>query len=170
VRAEGYLKKVYIPKLVFPLVAVGVEIANFLLSLVGLFLMALFLGARASWGLAFLPLALLLTSLFITGIVLVVSILTVYFRDLAHILQIGFTGLFYLTPIIYKKEFFTSGLLVVIKLNPFFYFVELFHAILYRAEIPEASLWLTCAGLTDVSLLLGAWVFSSKEGDVIYRL
>ncbi len=170
IAAEGYLKKVYVPKIIFPIATVGVEAANFLFSLVSLFLLALFLGARASWGLLFLPLALMLTLLFILGIILVVAIITVYFRDLFHILQIVFVGLFYLVPIVYKKEFFGSDLLIVLQLNPFFYFIQLFQQIIYEARIPDASLWLTCSILMIVSLTVGLLVFKLKEKDVIYRL
>lgn len=170
IAAEGYLKKVYVPKIIFPIATVGVEAANFLFSLVSLFLLAVFLGARASWGLLFLPLALMLTLLFILGIILVVTIITVYFRDLFHILQIVFVGLFYLVPIVYKKEFFGSNLLIVLQLNPFFYFIQLFQQSIYEAKIPDASLWLTCSILMIVSLTVGLLVFKLKEKDVIYRL
>jgi ABC-type polysaccharide/polyol phosphate export permease len=169
---EGYLKKVYVPRFLFPLVVVGVEVVNFLLSLVSLFFVALLLGAKISWGLLTLPFALLLTALFILGLVLIVSILTVYFRDLSHITQISFTALFYLTPIIYPIELLANNhlLLTVIKWNPFFYFVELFHTIIYQAKIPDTSLWLMSLSLTAISLMLGFIVFSSREKDVIYRL
>jgi ABC-type polysaccharide/polyol phosphate export permease len=171
INAEGYLKKVYVPKLIFPLATVGVETANFLFSLISLFVLALFLGAKASWGLLFLPFALLMTALFVFGLIAIVSILTVYFRDLAHILTIVFLGLFYLTPIMYKKELITNeNLMTVIKMNPFYYFVELFHQIIYEAKIPDGSLWLTCGVLMLVSLIVGLYVFSLKEKDIVYRL
>ena len=170
VAAEGYLKKVYVPKAIFPIATVGVEAANFLFSLASLFLLALVLGARASWGLAFLPLALLLLLLFILGIIFITSIITVYFRDMFHILQIVFVGLFYLVPIVYKKEFFGADLLIILQINPFFYFIQLFQQIIYEARIPELPLWMVCSGLTIVSLTVGLAVFSSREKDVIYRL
>jgi ABC-type polysaccharide/polyol phosphate export permease len=172
VSGEGYLKKMYVPKMIFPLVIVGVEVVNFLLSLLSLFFLAILLGAKISWGLLALPFALLLTALFLLGMVLILSILTVYFRDLSHILQIAFTGLFYLTPIIYPVELLANNplLMTVIRLNPFFYFVELFHVIIYQAKFPDISLWLICLGLTLLNLIGGLMVFNFKEKDVIYRL
>jgi ABC-type polysaccharide/polyol phosphate export permease len=172
VLAERYLKKVYVPKLIFPLVTVGVEVINFLLSLVSLFVVALFLGARISLALLTLPFALILTALFILGLVLIISIITVYFRDMSHIVQITFTGLFYLTPIVYPLELLASNplLFMFIKLNPFLYFVQLFHEIIYRAGVPQASLWLICFCLTFVSLFAGLLVYHAKDKDVIYRL
>jgi ABC-type polysaccharide/polyol phosphate export permease len=172
VTGEAYLKKVYIPKFFFPLITVGVEVVNFLLSLISLFFLAILLGAKVNWGLLTLPIALLLTALFIFGLVLIISIITPYFRDLSHIIQLVFTALFYLTPIIYPVEALVNNyrLLTVIKLNPFFYFVDLFHVIIYQAKIPDSSTWLTCLGLTVLSLTIGSIVFNSKEKDVVYRL
>jgi ABC-type polysaccharide/polyol phosphate export permease len=172
VTGESYLKKVYVPKLIFPIVVVGVEVVNFLLSLVSMFFLAIILGAKVSWALLALPLALLFTALFLLGLVLIVGILTVYFRDLSHITMIAFTGLFYLTPIVYPIESLANSkyLLAFVRLNPFFYFIELFHAIIYRAEFPDMSLWLICLGLTIASMILGLIVFSSAERNVIYRL
>ena len=172
VQWEGYLKKVYIPKLIFPLVTVGVEVVNFLLSLISLFFLALLLGAKITWALLLIPVALLLTALFLLGVVLVLSIATVYFRDLSHIIQIAITGLFYLTPIVYQIGLLSRSplLTTVVELSPFYYFVSLFHMIIYEARFPDASTWLICLSLTIASLLLGLVVFNLREKDVIYRL
>lgn len=168
--AEGYLKKVYIPKIVFPLVTLGVEMTNFLFSLVSLFVLTFFFGAKLGWSLLLLPFALLLLSLFLLGLILLLSILTVFFRDMSHILGIGLLGLFYLTPVIYPISFLSGKLLILIKFNPFYYFITLFHLIIYEATPPGWFEWLVCIGLTAVSLILGVVVFQKKEQDVIYRL
>ena len=168
--AEGYLKKVYAPTLMFPLVTVGVEVMNFLFSLVSLFLLALFLGVKITIGLLLLPVALILTTFFILGVVLILSIVNVYYRDTTHIVQIMFVGLFYLTPIVYKPELFSSDKMFLIKLNPFSYFIGLFHTIIYEGKFPEASSWLICGSFAAISLILGILVFSLKEKEVIYRL
>jgi ABC-2 type transport system permease protein/lipopolysaccharide transport system permease protein len=170
ISAEGYLKKVYIPKIIFPLVTLGVEITNFMFSLVSLFMLAFLFGAKLGWSMLLLPVALLLLSMFLFGLIMLLSILTVFFRDLAHILQIGLLGLFYLTPIIYPLSRISGGLLDVIKFNPFYYFINLFHLIIYEAAIPGLFDWLICLGLTVISMVLGVVVFQQKEKDVIYRL
>lgn len=170
INAESYLKKVYIPKILFPLVTLGVEITNFMFSLVSLFILSLFFGAKLGWSILLLPFALLLLALFILGGVLLLSILNVFFRDLSHILQIGLLGLFYLTPILYPITLLSGNLLNVIKLNPFFYFINLFHLIIFEATPPGWPEWAACIGLTALSLTLGVLVFQKNEQDVIYRL
>lgn len=170
INAEIYLKKMYVPKMLFPLMILGMEVVNFLFSLLSLFFLALLLGAKLSWSLLLLPLALLLLSLFLLGIVLVLSILTIFFRDLAHILQIGLLALFYLTPVLYPISRISGLLVNIIKFNPFYYFINLFHLIVYEAKMPGLLDWMICGGFAIVSMMLGVMVFYKKEKDVIYRL
>lgn len=170
INAEGFLKKVYIPKMLFPMVTIGVELVNFSFSLVSLLILAVFFGAKLGWSLLLLPLALLLLVLFLFGLVLIVSALTVFFRDLSHILQVGLLGLFYLTPILYPISLLPENMLTVIKFNPLYYFITLFHNIIYDSIMPEAYIWLICVGLGILSMGFGLVIFYKKEKDIIYRL
>ena len=170
VSAESYLKKVYIPKMLFPMATVGVEVVNFSLNLVSLFVLALFFGAHLGWSLLFLPFALLILVMFIFGLVLTVSIMTVYLRDLQHMLQVITLGLFYLTPIMYPVSLLSDRLQAFLKINPFYYFISLFHNIIYESIIPPLDLWLICIGLSVISVGVGLTVFYKKEKDIIYRL
>lgn len=170
IHAESYLKKVYIPKIVFPLVTLGVEVINFMFSLVSLFVLAFFFGAKFGLSLLLLPFALLLLAMFLLGLIMLLSILTVFFRDMSHILQIGLLGLFYLTPILYPVSLLSDRLLTFIKFNPFYYFITIFHKIVYEATMPGLFDWLICIGLTLISIMLGIFAFQGKEKDVIYRL
>jgi ABC-2 type transport system permease protein/lipopolysaccharide transport system permease protein len=171
VNAEGYLKKVYLPKQIFPMSVLGVEIVNFLLSLISLFVLALIFGARPNLSWLLLPFAIFLLAFFLLGIILAASVVTIYFRDFSHILQIGLTGMFYVTPIIYPLTLIAGTRLEqLIKLNPFFYFIEMFHQIIKDAIVPSAFYWLICLALAIASYSIGVLVFRFKENDIIYRL
>jgi ABC-type polysaccharide/polyol phosphate export permease len=170
VTAEVYLKKIYTPKVLFPLVTLGVEAINFLFSLVSLFLLVLLVGAKISWTLLLVPFALLTLILFLLGLILTLSILTVSFRDMSHILRILLLGLFYMTPILYPITAVADWLADIVKFNPFYYFINLFHLIIYDGVVPVSFDWMVCLILAVVSMLIGITVFHNKEKDVIYRL
>lgn len=170
INAESFLKKVYIPKMLFPMVTIGVELVNFSFNLISLFVLAIFFGAKLGWSLLLLPLALLLLVIFLFGLVLIVSALTVFFRDLSHILQVALLGLFYLTPILYPASLLSGKLLTVLKFNPFYYFVILFQSIIYESIVPELSVWLYSIGFGVLSMGFGLLIFYKKEKDIIYRL
>lgn len=171
VGAEGYLKKVHLPKQIFPMSVLGVEIVNFLLSLVSLFVLAVVLGAKPNLSWLLLPFAIFLLAVFLLGIILATSVVTIYFRDFSHILQILLTGLFYITPIIYPLSLIAGTRLEqLIKINPFFYYIVMFHQIIKEATVPSAFNWLVCLALAIVSYVLGVLFFRNKENDIIYRL
>lgn len=169
--AEGFLKKVSLPPIIFPIVTVGIEVANFLFSLLGLSIIAIIWGLKGSLALVILlPTALLLLVIFILGLALLISTFSVYFRDLPHLLSVGFMGLFYLTPIIYQKSLLPVHLIPWLKLNPFYHFIDIFHQLLYANTIPDMGAWAICALLAILSLWLGLIVFKSREKNLIYRL
>ena len=92
---EGMIKKVYIPKGIFPLsIALGLLIDS-LFSFVALFFIILAVGGTLSLGLLFLPVSFLLLFLFSFGVGLILSIATVFFRDFQHITTIALQGLFF---------------------------------------------------------------------------
>lgn len=170
INSETYMKKVYIPKILFPLVTIGVEVANFGFSLISLFVLVLIFGSTLGWSLLWLPIALFILSIFLFGLVLLLSITTVFFRDLSHILQIILLGLFYFTPILYQKTMLTENIQNLIKYNPFYYFINLFHIIIFENNSPQWVDWQIAILLALISVGLGVFIFHKKENEVIYRL
>ncbi|MEA4907963.1 MAG: ABC transporter permease [Anaerolineaceae bacterium] len=168
--AEGYLKKVYVPKVLFPLSSAATEAVNFLLSLISLFIIVLFLRAKVGWSLLLLPLALLVTFTFVFGCVLLVGIATVYFRDLNHIVTILFQAFFYMTPIVYKLEIIPEQYRSLFVFSPFYHFINLFHQIIYEIRIPSWSEWGICLAIGLTVMFIGLYYLSQKEQDIIYRL
>lgn len=167
---EGLIKKIYLPRLLFPLsVASGVLIDS-LLSFVALFIIMLVIGAPFSVALLFIPVAYLLLFFFSFGIALVFSITTVFFRDLQYVIGIAMQALFFLTPILYKSEALAGKVAVLIKFNPVGVYIELFRAPLYTASMPELSVVLNAAMLAVVSMLVGMMVFIKQEKKIVFRL
>src|SRR5262249_53579381 len=118
VNAEPFLKKVYIPKIFFPLVGVGTEAVNFCLSLSSLMLLGLFLGMQISPALLLVPFAITLLCLFNFGVTLFLAVATVYFRDLTHIIKIVLGALFYLVPVVYPLDQIPEKYRYLFLLNP----------------------------------------------------
>ena len=52
---------------------------------------------------------------------------------------------------------------IMVKYNPFTYFVEVFHDILYFNVFPHPLYLLICAILAFVTLIIGSWVFFHYE-------
>ena len=92
---EGLIKKIYLPKVIFPLSIAFASLIDSLLSFLALFAIILALGGMFSWSLLFLPISFVLLFLFTMGLGLIMSIATVFFRDLQHIVLVAMQGLFF---------------------------------------------------------------------------
>jgi len=103
---SGLIKKVYVPREVFPLSVVGSALFNFAMQLVILWIFTIIrgqfpLGTR--W--FFFPLALLLTVVWATALALILSAVNVYLRDVQYLVELGVTVLFWMSPVVYAWGF-----------------------------------------------------------------
>lgn len=167
---ESLIKKIYLPRIIFPLsVSTGVLIDS-LLSFVALFIIMLLIGATVSLSLLFIPVAYLLLFFFSFGIALIFSIATVFFRDLQYVISIGMQALFFLTPILYKSDALEGKVGWVVNINPVAVYVELFRAPLYTAALPDISVMINALLLSMASMLIGLTVFIKHEKKIVFRL
>ncbi len=164
------INKIYIPKSIFVVSAIGVGLANWIFALVPLALIMLITGQAFSLALLCLPVSILFAVLFTTGVGLIVATLAVYFSDIANVYQVGLTVLLYLTPIVYPVEVVPSQYQVFLRLNPLYYFVEIFRQPIYDGRIPGLSIWATGAILALGVLAFGWWVFTAKADEFAYRV
>lgn len=163
------INKIYVPKSVFVVSAIGVGLMNWVFGLVPLVLIMLVTGQAFSLALVSLPISILFGVLFATGVGLVVATLAVFFSDIANVYQVGLTILMYLTPIVYPITVVPAQYQVFLRLNPLYYFVELFRQPIYDGHIPDARIWGVGAALALGMLMVGWWVFTAKADEFAYR-
>jgi len=104
----GLVKKVYLPREIFPLSAIGGALFNFLVQLVVLAIAIVLLAtAPFGWNLTVLlaPLAVVTLVVFATAIGLFLSAVNVYLRDTQHLVEIAIVILFWASPIVYSFTF-----------------------------------------------------------------
>lgn len=167
---EALIKKIYLPKLLFPLgIAISLTIDS-LLSLIALLIIILFIGGEPTWALLFLPFSYMLLLVFSFGIALALSIITVFFRDLQHVIVIVLQALFFLTPILYDKTALIGEAAYLLALNPVAPFVELFRAPIRFGVLPDMAIVTQCLLLATVSFVCGFAFFLAQEKKVVFRL
>ncbi|HEY9778133.1 MAG TPA: ABC transporter permease [Planktothrix sp.] len=170
VQNEHFLKKVYIPKTFFPLVAVGTEGVNFALSLSSMLILGLFIGLHPSPTLLLVPLAVAVLTVFNLAMAIALSILTIYFRDLTHIIKIVLSAAFYLVPIIYPLDQIPAQFRSYFFLNPIYYFINLFRVTINDGRLPTAPEWLIPVGVASLAMAASLYMMYKTERDLIYRL
>ena len=167
---EGLIKKIYLPKVIFPLSIAIALLIDSVLSFLVLFLIIISIGGSLSWALLFTPISYLLLFIFTLGIGLIMSVATVFFRDLQYVILIAMQGLFFLTPIFYRQDNIVGKLAWLLKLNPIVPFIELFRAPLYTAQLPSFNVVLQTIIFSLSALTIGLFVFLRQEKKIVFRL
>jgi lipopolysaccharide transport system permease protein len=159
IEGGSLLKKVFFPPQVLPTVTVIATFLNFLLSLPLLFGLLLLFGVTFGWSLLALPLIMAAQFALTLGLTLIVSAVSVRYRDIPPILGHVLTFWFFLTPIIYPVTSVPERFRALLSLNPVTpFFVAYQEAFLYNRLVPwETFGVMVCVGA--VALLIGVFVF-----------
>lgn len=186
VNNSGLVKKVYLPREIFPLGSVGGALFNFVLQLAILVAATLALGQfPLTADLALAPLALANVIVFGTAAAMILSAATVYLRDLQHLVEVALTVAFWASPIVYSFAFVhkaISGTLLeqVYLSNPVTLSVLGMQKAFWLAGTTESDqinwppdlvvrLWISLA-VSVVLLWLGQRVFSRLQGNFAQEL
>jgi lipopolysaccharide transport system permease protein len=157
------IKKVHFPRYVLPFSTVANNMVHFLLTIPIVMIFVLASGRQPNWTwLIGIPMLTLLELMLLMGLVLFVSAIDVYFRDLEHLLEVFLNLAFYMTPIIYPLS--TLGKYQnVALLNPMASLIEAWRNLFVRNQLPTPmDLWPCLLG-TALAVVLGSFVFGRLE-------
>lgn len=105
----GLIKKVYLPREIFPLASVGSAIFNFAVQMIVLVIGVLALShVRVDWTLLYIPAAIVITLVYALALALLLSALNVYLRDVQYLVEVALLILFWASPIVYAWSFVVS--------------------------------------------------------------
>jgi ABC-2 type transport system permease protein len=162
------IKKVKVAKLVFPLAAIVSNLINLGLSLVPLALLVLAMRHPFYWTWLYLPVPLLALMIFTMGMCFFFAVANVYYRDVAHILQIVLSAWFYVTPIIYSLDFIPVQHQWLFKLNPIIYVINGFRLSVYYGLLPKAPSIIASFVCAFISLFIGFAIFRRYQDDFVF--
>ncbi len=167
---ESLIRKVYLPKLVFPLARVLLNLVMLALSMAALYLLMIPFGAKLRPSLVLLPVAIALFTAFATGLGLVLAVLNTFYRDIGHLVSIVVQAWYFATPILYPVSQLSEEMRWRFWLNPAYPFIRLFQVIVHEGAWPDPTLPAVAAALAAASLGIGYAVFKSHEDKLVYRL
>jgi ABC-type polysaccharide/polyol phosphate export permease len=166
----GLLNRIYVPKTVFAVSAIGVGLVNISISLVPLLLIALAQGVRLTLAILVLPVSILLLSLFSLGIGLILAAAVVYFADILPVYEVVLTMWMYATPIIYPVDAIPPSFAWVLRYNPMYYLIQVFRTPIYDGVLPSLQVWIVAVVASLVTFILGGLIFTWKSNEYAYRL
>jgi ABC-type polysaccharide/polyol phosphate export permease len=165
------LRKLPIPKEVFPLATVVGGVINLCFALVPLLLILLATHHPLTPALFFLPVSILLAAMFTLGAGLLLSPLSVFFSDVVEMIGVLLSILMYLTPVIYPMSILKdSRYLPLVRFNPIRSILEVFRDPIYQGEIPPPTHLAVCLGIALAALALGAFAFRRSSDRIPFYI
>lgn len=154
------VKKIYFPREVLPIAYITSSFVNMVLSFLVVFAVLLVTGYGFNLlAILYLPLIMVVEYILALGIALLSSALTVYFRDLAYILNIIAMAWQFLTPVMYSASQVPEKLMPIWRLNPMTPVIDAYRDILYYKQIPQVSTLTEAFMLGIIVLVAGEIVF-----------
>lgn len=181
---QAIIKKVYVPKYMYPLSSIFSCYVTLAISLLGYILVWIFFKTTGmahggdltlSWRVLLVPIPLFFILLFSTGVGLILSVLCVYFRDIEYIWGVFQTLLLYMVPVLYHVHAIKDHqmLKMVVKINPLYSMIELFRACVLYPVGKVNFQWdqlAYAAGTSVLMLMIGIFIFNWKSDKIIFHL
>lgn len=164
------IKKVYVPKYIFPLEKTLFSFVNMVFSLIAIIVIMLIYQNQWHWTMILFPIPLVYATIFAVGFGLILAALNVFFRDVGHLYSVWLTAWMYLTPIIYTIDMLPESLQIVMKFNPLYHYVTYFRSLVIDGVVPGLSSNLICLGSGLLFLLLGLLIFKKSQDKFILHI
>ena len=163
------IKKVYVPKYIYPLASIISQYITFLISLVVLVGVAIVLRVKPTFYIfqAIVPLAVLF--LMVLGIGLILATLAVFFRDMEYLWGVILMLIMYCSAIFYNPDTITNYRWIL-KYNPLYCIILNFRYTVIYGQALDAWSMLYAIGFSVVALVLGIWMFYKKQDQFILNI
>lgn len=179
---SSLVKKIYLPRELFPVSAVGVALVHFLPQVTVLLIVCLVLGWTITWMqvVAFL-IGLFIVLIFALGLGLFFGAVNVAYRDARNVVDLILMFATWASPVLYSSEMVRriapEWLYHLYMVNPVTTAVELFHNVFWlplapNSPRPEHLILNALVGLAiaAITLLIGQITFRKLEGNFAQHL
>ena len=168
--SKALIKKVYVPKYLFVISRILSSIINLFASFTALLLVMFALRADMHYKafLAFVPLV--LCAIFSLGVGMLLSAVTVKFRDIMHLWSVFTTALMYLTPVIYPLSILPPVMNKIVNANPLTNYLLMFRAVMLNNMFFSWKRVFVGAVEAAVMLVIGMVVFYKEQDSFILNI
>lgn len=155
---QAMIKKIYVPKYLYPLSAIIYNYILFLLSLIILAALAVVLRIKITWHIieAIIPLTTLLIMCVAAGLIL--ATICVFFRDMEYLWDVVTMLIMYCSALFYYPNGgLGSGVTIVLQFNPVYCVISNFRCVLMEQGSIFTS---TSYGFSNLQMMIYSFVFS----------
>jgi lipopolysaccharide transport system permease protein len=158
------------PRAALPISTIGLAIFDLFVSFTLFVLVGLMSGVPLSWSALWLPVLAAIEFALVGGLVLLLSAMNVFARDIKLGIPLLIQAWLFLTPVMYPLSSVPSDLRPLYSLNPMTGLIENAHRVLAYGVPPDVGLLIPSVIGAVVLLGWGLWYFAATEtrfADVI---
>lgn len=157
------LKKVYFPREILPISIVTSEAVNFMISTIIIIGFVIFGGLGITKYIIFYPIILIAQYLLLIAISFIVSSISVYIRDLQHLIGVVLQLLFYATPIVYASDSIPENFKWILYFNPMTYIINAYRDVFYNQKMIDIMPLIFLIGGSIVACIIGYLIFNKLQ-------
>ncbi len=178
--SASVIKKVYVPKYIYPIANVMSTFVTFAISLsVLLVFIVIYLvkggetAPHMTWYLLLTPVPIIILFMLAIGVGLILSTLNVFFKDVDYLYEVFCLLLFYMTPIVYSVEALkitSKAFKLVLMANPMYSITEMFRDCVLRGQLINPHHLLYALGFAVATIVIGGIMFYKKQDKFILHI
>ena len=164
---SAMIKKVYVPKYLYPLSTVIYNYIIFLISLVVLAIVGVILGVKPTIYLLQAPVALIIILILSYGSGMFLATIGVFFRDIEYLWSVALMLIMYTCAIFYyPSKLLKSGWAWILKFNPLYCIIQIFRSAIF-GEPMYAPYVIYAVAFSVVITIIGLVCFKKKQDNFI---
>lgn len=160
---SNMISKVYFPRLVLPLSAVLSKLLDFVIGIIVLAVFCIIYGVVPSINILVLPLLIVLLLMTSIGIGLVLSAMSIQYRDIKHMVPFLVQILLYAAPVVYPATKVPDAYQFAYSLNPMVGVIEGFRSAILNATPMPWDYILTGFVVSSIIFIVGVFYFQKLE-------
>lgn len=164
VHHKELVTKIYFPRMIVPVSAVGGYFVDLLLTLLILFGGMAVYGAAITWKILLLPFFLLFLVVITVSMSLFLAAINVRFRDVKFIIPFLLQVWLFISPVFYPSDWIPDAWKYVFAINPMTGCLDGFRHILFGTKLDVISLLISIF-VAIILLIVGLSVFRRMEDD-----
>lgn len=157
------IRKVHVPAEVLPayinLSELFIQCSRLIILIVATLLVGHHIGP---WALL-LPIVLVFQLMFTYGLSLLLSTISIYYRDIHQLLQPALLMWMFLSPVFYPAATFPKQFQMILVFNPLSHLIGIYRQILLNGQPPLPGQMIIFGSCAVVTLGLGLWVFRKQS-------
>jgi lipopolysaccharide transport system permease protein len=163
---SNLIKKINVPAYVYQLSIIITEFGVLMLSYSLALIFLLLVNHPITLTFFYLLPVLFMQTIFAFAIGVILSLFTPFFRDFKEAVPIVVQLWFWMTPIIYMKEMIANKYPLLLTINPFYYFVNIYQDIFLYSKAPTFEALFSIIFITFIPLIFAAYLYKKMISTI----